>query len=79
MSTKQIASVLAIAAMWMATVLPAQTPGAADLGGLASVAGAFKNLGLKPEMVTKAVPVLTDYVSRSGGADVGKILAGALK
>jgi hypothetical protein len=44
-----------------------------------SAAGAFKKLGLKPEMVTKAVPVLTDYVSKTGGADVGKLLAGALK
>ena len=53
--------------------------GAADLGGLSSVAGAFKELGLKPEMVVKAIPVLTDYVSKAGGADVGKILAGALQ
>lgn len=53
--------------------------GATDLGGLASAASAFKKLGLKPEMVSKAVPVLTDYVSKKGGADVGKILAGALK
>jgi len=30
-------------------------------------------------MVTKAVPVLTGYVSKSGGADVGNLLAGALK
>jgi hypothetical protein len=30
-------------------------------------------------MVTKAVPVLTSYVSKMGGADVGSLLAGALK
>jgi hypothetical protein len=48
-------------------------------GGLASLAGSFNKLGLKPEMAAKAVPVLTNYVSKMGGADVGKILAGALK
>ena len=60
--------------------LAGAVPGAAaNLGGLASVAGAFKQLGLQPEMVTKAVPVLTSYVSKTGGADVGSLLAGALK
>jgi len=54
-------------------------PGAAGLGGLASVAGSFDKLGLKPEMVSKAVPVLTNYVSKSGGAGVAQLLAGALK
>jgi hypothetical protein len=52
---------------------------AAGMGGLSSVAGSFSKLGLKPEMVTKAVPVLTNFVSKSGGADVGQLLAGALK
>jgi hypothetical protein len=47
--------------------------------GLASVAGAFSKLGLKPDMVSKAVPVLTSFVSKSGGANVGNLLAGALK
>lgn len=50
-----------------------------DIGGLASATDAFKKLGLKPEMVAKAVPVLTNYVSKAGGADVGNLLAGALK
>ena len=52
-------------------------PGGA--GGLASAASAFTKLGLKPDMVSKAVPALTSFVSKSGGADVGKLLAGALK
>ena len=47
--------------------------------GLANAATAFSKLGLKPEMVSKAVPVLTSFVSKSGGADVGRLLAGALK
>ena len=53
------------------------TSGAA--AGLASAASAFSSLGLKPDLVAKAVPVLTSFVSKSGGADVGKLLAGALK
>jgi hypothetical protein len=47
--------------------------------GLAGAASAFSKLGLNPAMVSKAVPVLTSFVSKSGGADVGKLLAGALK
>jgi hypothetical protein len=30
-------------------------------------------------MVVKAVPVLTSFVGKSGGANVGSLLAGALK
>jgi Protein of unknown function VcgC/VcgE (DUF2780) len=55
----------------------AGTSGAA--GGLANAASAFSTLGLKPDLVGKAVPVLTSFVSKSGGADVGRLLAGALK
>ena len=47
--------------------------------GLAGATSAFTKLGLKPDMVSKAVPVLTSFVTKSGGADVGKLLAGALK
>jgi hypothetical protein len=53
--------------------------GASGLGGLASMAASFNQLGLKPEMVAKAVPVLTNYVSKAGGAGVGQLLSGALK
>jgi len=52
---------------------------AGSAGGLTSAASAFSNLGLSPDMVTKAVPVLTSFVSKSGGANVGNLLAGALK
>ena len=52
-------------------------PGGA--GGLASAASAFTKLGLKPDMVSKAIPVLTSFVSKSGGADVASLLTGALK
>jgi hypothetical protein len=54
-----------------------QAAGAA--GGLGAAASAFSKLGLKPDMVAKAVPVLTSFVTKSGGADVGSLLAGALK
>lgn len=47
--------------------------------GIATAASAFSKLGLQPDLVGKAVPVLTSFVSKSGGADVGRLLAGALK
>ena len=52
---------------------------AGGLGGLASAASAFSKLGLKPELVAKAVPVLIQYVTKSGGADIGNLLASVLK
>jgi hypothetical protein len=52
---------------------------AGNLGGLAGAASAFQKLGLKPEMALKAVPILTSFVGKTGGADVAKLLAGALK
>jgi hypothetical protein len=48
-------------------------------GGMAAAASAFTKLGLSPDMVSKAVPILTSYVSKAGGANVGSMLAGALK
>lgn len=48
-------------------------------GGLGGAVAAFNKLGLKPDMVAKAVPVLTQYVTKSGGAGVGSLLAGVLK
>jgi hypothetical protein len=52
---------------------------AGTAGSAVSAASAFSKLGLEPNMVSKAVPVLTSFVSKSGGADVGRLLAGALK
>ncbi|HEU4937157.1 MAG TPA: DUF2780 domain-containing protein [Vicinamibacterales bacterium] len=52
---------------------------AGSASGLAAAASAFTKLGLKPEMVAQAVPILTQFVTKSGGADVGKLLAGVLK
>ena len=52
---------------------------AGGMSGLGSLAGAFSKLGLKPDMVAKAIPIVTNYVTKSGGADVGKLLMGVLK
>ena len=67
-------------------VAPASSAGLGSLsqlggsaGALAAAAPAFSKLGLKPEMAAKAVPVLTSFVSKSGGTSVGNLLAGALK
>src|SRR5215212_4755325 len=49
------------------------------VGGLASVAGSFKSLGLSPSMATKFVPIMAKFVEGKGGASVGNLLAGALK
>ena len=48
-------------------------------GTLAAAAAAFSKMGLKPELVAKAVPILTSFVTKSGGANVGSLLAGVLK
>jgi uncharacterized protein VcgC/VcgE DUF2780 len=48
-------------------------------GSLSTAASAFTKLGLKPDLVGKAVPILTSFVTKSGGADVGSLLAGALQ
>lgn len=52
---------------------------AGSASGLASAASAFSKLGLKPELVAKAIPILTSFVTKSGGANVGSLLAGVLK
>lgn len=52
---------------------------AGSAAGLASAASAFSKLGLSPDLVSKAIPVLTSFVTKSGGADVGKLLSGVLK
>jgi hypothetical protein len=53
--------------------------GMSGLSGLAGAAAAFSKLGLKPEMVAKVVPILTSFVTKSGGPEVGRLLASALK
>ena len=48
-------------------------------GSLAAVAAAFSKMGLSPSLVAKAVPILTSFVTKSGGANVGNLLASVLK
>ena len=57
----------------------AGTSGVAGMAGLASIASSFSKLGLKPELVSKAVPILTQFVTKSGGSGVANLLAGVLK
>ena len=52
---------------------------AGSAGGLAMAASAFSKLGLSPDLVSKAVPVIVSFVTKSGGANVGGLLAGVLK
>lgn len=47
--------------------------------GLATAAAAFSKMGLSPSLVAKAVPILTSFVTKSGGANVGSLLASVLK
>jgi hypothetical protein len=47
--------------------------------GLATAMSAFSKLGLSQDMIGKAVPVLTSFVTKSGGSKAGSLLAGALK
>jgi len=51
----------------------------AAAGALPGAASAFTKLGLSPDLAAKAIPVITQFVTKSGGANVGKLLAGALK
>jgi len=54
--------------------------GAAGGGaGVASLAGSFSKLGLKPETIVKLVPTLTKAVEAKGGAEVASLLGRALK
>ncbi len=48
-------------------------------GGLASVAGAFGSLGLSPDMVSKFIPIISQFVQSKGGSGVASLLMGALK
>ena len=50
-----------------------------ESGGLASVAGAFGSLGLSPDMVSKFIPIIMQFVQSKGGASVASLLMGALK
>ena len=48
-------------------------------GGMASLAGAFSKLALKPETIAKLAPTLLKAVTAKGGASTAALLASALK
>jgi len=48
-------------------------------GAMASVAGSFKQLGMSPEMATKFLPIMTQFVKVKGGANVAGLLSGVFK
>ena len=50
-----------------------------SLGAMAALAPAFQKLGISPALAAKFIPVITQFVSSKGGADVAKLLAAALK
>ena len=50
-----------------------------ESGGLSSIVGDFGSLGLSPDMVSKFIPVITQFVQSKGGASVSSLLMGALK
>lgn len=52
---------------------------AGGMGSMAAAAGALSKLGLKPDTIAKAAPTLVKAVQSKGGAEVGALLAGALK
>ena len=53
--------------------------GAGGVGGMAAAASTLSRLGLKPETIAKAAPALVKIVQGKGGAEVGNLLAAALK
>jgi hypothetical protein len=83
----QIAKVVPGMASLLQAAPEASTTGAAGVlsqlggatGGLANVASAFSKLGLSPELIAKAVPVLEQFVSKAGGANLGSLLGGVFK
>jgi len=56
-----------------------QLLGGANVGDAAGLQGAFSKLGLSPDMVGKFKPILTQYVGKAGGSQVGDLLASVLK
>ena len=53
--------------------------GKEGVGDLAGVAQSFRKLGLKSDAVKKAVPVLTNYVGKTSGGDLAKLLGESLR
>jgi hypothetical protein len=50
-----------------------------SMAGLASLAGSFSQLGMKADMISKFVPLILDYVQKTGGEKVMGLLKNALR
>jgi hypothetical protein len=57
------------------------TPGMtmASPDGMASAVTGFSKLGIKPEMIAKAIPFLSGYLKKYGGGALGSLLGGLFK
>lgn len=55
----------------------AMLPGKA--GAIASLGGAFKQLGMSPQMAMKFLPVMTQFLKLKGGANTAGLLGGLFK
>jgi hypothetical protein len=56
---------------------PGLTMAAPD--GMASAVSGFSKLGIKPDMIVKAIPFLSEYLKKYGGAALGSVLGGLFK
>jgi Protein of unknown function VcgC/VcgE (DUF2780) len=52
---------------------------AGTVGSIPGVASQFSKIGIKPELVPKAASALVSFVTNTGGANIGSLLAGVLK
>jgi len=50
-----------------------------QMGKLAQLAGAFEKLGLKPDMVSKFIPIIMAFVQKKGGDSLAGMLQSVLK
>jgi hypothetical protein len=69
------------AASSAASALGPLTGGGANAGtasGLLSLGGAFKSLGLSPQMATQFAPVIQKYLSSKGGSGIASIFGKAV-
>jgi hypothetical protein len=57
--------------------MSAALPGKA--GAVAQAGGSFKQLGLSPEMATKFLPIMTQFLKVKGGANVAGLFGGVFK
>ena len=52
--------------------------GGSELGELASLAGGFEKLGLKPEMISKFLPIILAFIEKKGGGNAVDLIKSVL-